>query len=1818
MSKFRNALVLALAISSPALLAQSVSTPNNQWTALPYPSTVTTDASNDQQTGQGESDLIGGYYGLAAVYTKFSAGTTSTNGTIAFRLRLAKDSSPVGFKSTAVIGVDGNGDGVLDVFVGVDNSGTGDSLKIWAPGPGANNTPATTSIDPQTPYFVYSPTTANYNWQTVTAVSDPAAGAVASGSTPSPFNLDGATGTGQTDYFLSFSVPFADFISALNSRGITGITSNSILNYVAATATQPNTLNQDINGITGGLSSTTTFTTLGVITPPVLPTGNRQPVAQADSASTMEDTVLNNLNVLSNDADPDGDTLTVTTASSPNGTVTINGNGTLNFTPAANFNGATTIGYAISDGRGGTATSSVAVTVTAVNDAPVAVNDTATATEDTVLNNINVLGNDTDVDGDALTVTTASSPNGTVTINGNGTLNFTPTANFSGATTIGYAISDGRGGTTTGSVAVTVTAVNDAPVAVNDTATTTEDVALNNINVLGNDTDVDGDALTVTTASSPNGTVTINGNGTLNFTPTAYFRGATTISYTISDGRGGTSTASVAMTVTAMNRAPVAANNSATTTEDTAVNNINVLGNDTDVDGDTLTVTTASSPNGTVTINGDGTLNFTPAANFNGATAISYAISDGRGGTATASVAVTVTAVNDAPVAVNDTATATEDIALNNINVLGNDSDVDGDTLTVTTASSPNGTVTINGDGTLNFTPSANFTGPTTISYTLSDGNGSTASGTVAVTVTAANDAPVAANDAATTTEDTALFGINVLANDGDTDGDTLTSVSATSPNGTATINLDGTLNFTPAANFNGATTISYTISDGRGGTSTASVAVTVIAVNDAPVAATDTAMATEDIALDNINVLGNDSDADGDIPAVTSATSPNGTVTINGDGTLNFTPAANFSGLATITYALSDGRGGTATATVAVTVTAVNDAPVAANNTASATKDTVLLGINVLANDTDVDGDPLTVTTASSPNGTVTINTDGTLNFTPAPGFIGATTISYTLSDGHGGTATATVAVTVNAMNHPPIARSDAYIVPATPAPFSLAVLANDSDLDGDTLAVLSLTGGANGSVTTDGTLVFYTPGSGFADFDTFTYTVSDGRGGTTSATVRIVSDVQVTTSAASSITPSAAMLNAQLNPRTLDSALTFEYSTSPTLATFSTSASAPAGNGNVLVAGSVPIAGLQANTRYYYRAILTNEAGIFSGEIKSFLTPTFVWGPSGTTTASGQLDATRIPNTGTSTLFRNISGLGYDVAINTNGLGGNGFTSVTGTPSWWFGGSAPSAAEGATVGFRFFDAGTINPRGVIGVRFQIDDAEQMETLLNFHYFTATGEKIFVPWTSPIFSYSHTPTFGSSGATVENGAPYAGLTQSGKWVDINLSGISVSGFEFQFKRRTLSAGTIIMGPVSCEREVLAVGGNFTPHLLSTDASGFASLPDYTTQAILTGTGAGPGVIVTQSPAAGSPLPVGKREILIHAEDAQGNQANTGFTIVINDKTGPSATIANGAPTTLTSPDPMPNYAPYVTFRDNVGVVRIVQSPAPGTMTSIGTSAVILTAYDAAGNTGTATIQLTVQSATGGTTPLLTSSAVSGAGTHGVPAGAVFKFFGVPSINGTRSVAFTAAWVKGTQVGNSLFSGNPAQPIATLKEAAPGIAGAAFSKFQDPVLNSGGTEGAVAFSADVTGPNITSLTNGGVWTNLGGTLQLLARESSPAPGTASLFKKFDSISMVGDEVLIVATLGGIGAFPENDAAVWRWTPARGMQLVLREGQKILGNHTLATFQMLGAVSSSSGHGRHHLDTGYYAARITCTNRCNAAVFIDFTSNVPVVIPLGKR
>lgn len=369
--------------------------------------------------------------------------------------------------------------------------------------------------------------------------------------------------------------------------------------------------------------------------------------------------------------------------------------------------------------------------------------------------------------------------------------------------------------------------INRGPDAVDDTVTTDEDTAVT-IDVLANDTDPDGDPLTVTDASSPDGDVVINPDGTITFTPDENFNGDTTITYTIEDGNGGMDTAMVDVTVNPMNDDPVAVDDVASTDEDVAVV-IDLIGNDTDVDGDPLDIGSVSvdPAEGSVVDNGDGTVTFTPAPDFNGTATITYTVVDGQGGSDDGEAIVSVGPVNDAPDAIDDTATTDEDTPVT-IDVLANDTDVDGDPLEIVGASVPaaQGTVDIVG-GQLVYTPAENFNGDAIITYSISDGNGGTDMAEVLVTVNPVNDDPVAEDDNAVTPFNTAVI-VPVLANDTDVDGDMLTVIDATSPNGTVDINPDGTITFTPNNGFEGPAVVHYTVSDGNGGTDTAQVFITV------------------------------------------------------------------------------------------------------------------------------------------------------------------------------------------------------------------------------------------------------------------------------------------------------------------------------------------------------------------------------------------------------------------------------------------------------------------------------------------------------------------------------------------------------------------------------------------------------------------------------------------------------------------------------------------------------------------------------------------------------------------------------------------------------------------------------------------------------------------------------------------------------------------------------------------------------------------------------------------------------------------------------
>ncbi|MCF6391742.1 cadherin-like domain-containing protein, partial [Mycobacterium sp. MBM] len=288
-------------------------------------------------------------------------------------------------------------------------------------------------------------------------------------------------------------------------------------------------------------------------------------------------------------------------------------------------------------------------------------------------------------------------------------------------------------------------------------------------------------------------TLQLNTDGSFTYTPDADFNGTDTFTYTATDGTATSSVETVSITVAPVNDTPVTAGDTFTTDEDTALTG-NVLSNDSDTDGDTLTATLVDGPaNGTLTLNTDGTFTYTPNADFNGTDSFTYTAGDGTATSSVATVSITVTPVNDTPVTTADSFTTDEDTAVSG-NVLTNDSDIDGDTLTATLVDGPtNGTLTLNTDGSFTYTPTADFNGTDSFTYTAGDGTDTSSVETVSITVSPVNDTPATVGDTFTTNEDTAMSG-NVLTNDSDTDGDTLTATLVDGPaNGTLQLNTDGT-----------------------------------------------------------------------------------------------------------------------------------------------------------------------------------------------------------------------------------------------------------------------------------------------------------------------------------------------------------------------------------------------------------------------------------------------------------------------------------------------------------------------------------------------------------------------------------------------------------------------------------------------------------------------------------------------------------------------------------------------------------------------------------------------------------------------------------------------------------------------------------------------------------------------------------------------------------------------------------------------------------------------------------------------------------------
>ncbi|EPF2246536.1 TPA: Ig-like domain-containing protein [Kluyvera georgiana] len=777
------------------------------------------------------------------------------------------------------------------------------------------------------------------------------------------------------------------------------------------------------------------------------------PIADAvnDSVSTHADVPVV-IDALDNDSFSNSDqTITGVTAAA-HGTVTIENN-TLVYRPNAGYVGSDTFDYTVTSG-GKTETATVTVDVTNVAPRLTSV-PTISSPEDTTLNSTaaqNLLTNAHDDDGDALAVTeftvggtrylagdTATLAGyGDLTIRADGSFTFVPVADWNGVPPAAtYTISDGKdGGVSTATLAFSVTPVADAK---DDTASTHAGVAVT-IDALHNDSFSNADKAIIDVDQGQHGSVTIE-NGQLVYRPVAGYVGQDTFTYTVESG-GVRETANVTVTLT--NSVPVATGETVASPEDYEARG-DLLLNDRDADGDPLFIAgftvggqtyqpgdTARLPGvGELTIERNGGYRFTPVADWNGtAPVVTYTVSDGNdGGTATATLAITVTPVADVK---DDSATTHAGVPVT-IDAIGNDRFVNPDQAITGVTQGAHGSVAIE-NGQLVYTPNAGYVGQDTFTYTVTSGG---VTETAAVSVVMTNTVPVADGEIVTTPEDTAIGG-ELLTNDRDPDGDPLHIAGFTVGGQTAqpgdtvqlagvgalTVNRDGSYRFTPVADWNGtAPVVTYTVSDGNdGGTATALLVITVTPVVDVK----DDRATTHAGDPVTVDALGNDSFSNAD-RAITGVTNgAHGTVTIE-NGKVVYQPNTGYVGQDTFTYTVTSGG---VTETAQVTLEVTNTPPVAVADKASTLPETPVSG-NLLTNDRDADSDPLHVAEITvggatyAPGdiitipgqGTLVVNRDGSYLFTPASGWSGFTPVlNYTLSDGNdGGTATGELRLLVN-----------------------------------------------------------------------------------------------------------------------------------------------------------------------------------------------------------------------------------------------------------------------------------------------------------------------------------------------------------------------------------------------------------------------------------------------------------------------------------------------------------------------------------------------------------------------------------------------------------------------------------------------------------------------------------------------------------------------------------------------------------------------------------------------------------------------------------
>ncbi len=650
-------------------------------------------------------------------------------------------------------------------------------------------------------------------------------------------------------------------------------------------------------------------------------------------------------------------------------------------------------------------TNSTTIILAPVNDPPVAVNNPFSVAEDTELNISapGILANDVEVDGDAFTAVLVSNvSHGALALDADGSFIYMPVTNYNGSDSFSYAATDGVLTGNVATVTINVIPVNNVPVALSQSLTSPEETSLA---ITLTSTDADGPVTNFTIVTLPtSGTLTGSG-ANRTYIPANNFFGSDSFTFKVNDGTLTSAVATVSLTITPVNDVPIAFSQNLTNNEDTALA-ITLTG--TDVDGPVTNFTLVTLPaNGTLS----GTppnLIYLPATNYSRSDSFTFTINDGSLTSAVATITITNRPVNDVPLAFNQNLTTPEDTALP---ITLTSFDVDGPVTNFVIVTLPtSGTLTGSG-ASRSYLPNTNFFGSDSFTFRVNDGSLTSVVATISLTVTPVNDAPIAFSQNLTNNEDTALaITLTVVDVDGPVTNFTIIALPA---NGTLT-GSGANRSYLPNTNFFGSDSFTFRVNDGSLTSAVATITITNRPVNDVPIAFNQNLTTPEDTTLP---ITLTSIDVDGPVTNFTTVTLPaNGTLTGSG-ASRSYLPNTNFFGSDNFTFRVNDGSLTSVLATVSLTITPVNDAPVAFADSALAYENYNVI-IPVLSNDIDVDGDPLTIVGTSTTNGTAVIS--GTnIVFTPATNFFGTVVFSYTASDGIL-TSNANVTVTViDTTNH-------------------------------------------------------------------------------------------------------------------------------------------------------------------------------------------------------------------------------------------------------------------------------------------------------------------------------------------------------------------------------------------------------------------------------------------------------------------------------------------------------------------------------------------------------------------------------------------------------------------------------------------------------------------------------------------------------------------------------------------------------------------------------------------------------------------------------